>query len=143
MCLNQIDWNAKSRAHPKNRDKWLVGYKVMSIDHGNPFGYDGIFYEYISPIAYNEILKAKGTTQIYSDGISYHYGFHILKTIEDAKKYTQYNNNRVIFKVEYRKIVAQGIQVRIGKLPCDVAAEMRFISIVEQPKEENAEYVGN
>jgi hypothetical protein len=150
MCLSTVTWNAKSRKNPRKHIKWQVGYKAMTIRQQNPLIVDYIYQYETVPPALNTILKAQSffsidpvgllTSEVYPQ-TKYHYGFHILETIQNAKAWARGYDNRGVFKVEYRGIVATGTQDHGHEyVPCIIAKEMRIIEqvIIDPviPKEE-------
>ncbi len=93
----------------------------------------------------NNSNKFCDTIELNVDGsIRYKKGFHIFLTIEEAKKYSDFlgecvhikngKKNVVIRMVEFKNVVATGIQSLSHNLKVIVAEDMRILSIREMAK---------
>lgn len=150
MCLSKLTWKAKSPSNPRCKDKWVVGYKVFEKKsnynyHTQESGSDTYHFPYkdLHEVVLDKVLKAvnpftKANKEITISGNnSYPPGFHIFTVPIAAKFYSTrpHGRNWTIFKVEYRKVIAQGEHTTMTNYTADcvVAKEMRIIGPYTEP----------
>jgi len=122
MCLDYVTYE------PWTEEK-KIGYKLF-VPNKDGTKFSGLFYNVSKKYELNEIYIDEKDHFIYSDTRSYKTGFHIFKTEQDARSYGGISG-KVLVKVEYSNVVAEGYQNGwYGKCHCVVAKQMKLVEIV-------------
>lgn len=136
MCLRSV---TKVYEKPKNPIKWSVGYKCFNINRSNNKVF--LVHQYLpdmtSNLEFNKVYKSSTDTIGYRSGV-YPAGFHIFPIQMAAKLYD--NHTYTIFKVKYRKIVAEGthsIYTINFPVDCIIAREMQIIEEISDEELKN------
>ena len=122
-----------------------VGYKVGGIDSDtDPEKFTGLYYvSHRLPVGSDSFIKADIKETSTSTGKKYESGFHIFKTLKDAKEYLNALPRckqvwEKIVEVEARKIRYEGTQVNyvfVSFAPIFVAQEMRVLRVIEKEEQ--------